>query len=127
MAAISARSLVKDFTTYGPVPIGPSLAKLRPSFSDCTSTIRNIGSAKRPGILGYSLSVLIINCWPFASIESYLKNVFAILDFSKERSIEAFTAAASTFLPLENFTLSLIVKVQVFLSGDTSHLDAIQG
>ena len=41
--------------------------------------------------------------------------------------MDAFTAAASTFLPLENLTLSLIVKVQVFLSGDTSHLDAIHG
>ena len=56
-ATISARSFVKDLTTYGPVPIGPSLAKLRPSFSDCTSTMRNNGSAKRPGILGYSFVV----------------------------------------------------------------------
>ena len=54
-------------------------------------------------------------------MESYSKNVFARLDFSKARSIDALTAAASTFLPLENFTLSLIVKVHVLWSGDTSH------
>ena len=59
-------------------------------------------------------------------MESYSKNVFARLFFSKERSIDALTAAASTFLPLENFTLSLIVKVHVLWSGDTSHLEAIQ-
>ena len=60
-------------------------------------------------------------------MESYSKNVFARLDFSKARSIDALTAAASTFLPLENFTLSLIVNVHVLWSGDTSHLEAIHG
>ena len=113
---------------YGPVPI----TWLLPFTSSETSITHANGSVSQLIKIGFFSDVWMVSFWPSAFILEIFNPDAARSFFSIKRSKQAFTAAASTFLPLENVTLSLMLISHVVSSTSVqsvsyTHLCASHG